>query len=123
MLTTRVSEHADRPHDERAPHDEPVPLAPWQRCVGHSGYIAEGLLYLVVGCFALLAALGRQQQPNGSTGALAKLGGSGFGDALLALLAIGLAAFVIWQLVLAIADPEHRTDRRTPRRRLVRLGH
>ncbi len=113
---TRVSEPAARSHDE------PVPLTPWQRWVGHSGYFAEGVLYLVVGCFALLAALGRQQ-PNGSKGALAKLGGSAFGDALLALLAMGLAAFVIWQLVLAIADPEHRAERHSPRRRLVRLGH
>jgi hypothetical protein len=116
MSVTRVSEHAVRPHDG------PAPLTPWQRWVGHSGYIAEGLLYLVVGCFALFAALGREQ-PNGSKGALAKLGGSGFGDALLALLAVGLAAFVMWQLMLAIADPEHRADRRSPRRRLVRLGH
>ena len=116
MLTTPLSEPSVRPHDG------PAPLSPWQRCVGHSGYIAEGLLYLVVGCFALLAALGRQQ-PNGSKGALAKLGGSGFGDALLALLAIGLAAFVTWQFVLAVADPEHRADRSTARRRLVRLGH
>jgi len=105
------------------PERAAAPLTLWQRCVGHSGYIAEGVLYLVVGCFALLAAVGRQQKPNGSMGALAKLGGSGFGDALLALLAIGLAAFVIWQLVLAITDPEHRAERRSPRRRLVRLGH
>jgi uncharacterized membrane protein len=116
MLTTRVSAHAIGSQDERAP------LTLWQRWVGHSGYIAEGVLYLLVGGFALLAAFG-QQQPNGSKGALAKLGGSGGGDALLALLAIGLAAFVVWQLVLAIADPEHRPDRGTPRRRLVRLGH
>jgi uncharacterized membrane protein len=105
------------------PRGAPAPLTPWQRCIGHSGYIAEGLLYLLVGCFALLAALDRQRQPNGSMGALAKLGGSALGDALLALLAIGLAAFVIWQLVLAFADPEHRAERRSPRRRLVRLGH
>ncbi len=101
----------------------PAPLSSWQRWSGHAGYVAEGVLYLLVGCCALLAALGRQRQPNGSMGALAKLGGSGLGDALLALLALGLAAFVIWQLVLAIADPEHRADRRSPRRRLMRLGH
>jgi uncharacterized membrane protein len=112
-----VAEHAD------LSQGGPAQLAPWQRWIGHAGYIAEGVLYLVVGCFALLAALGRQRQPNGSTGALARLGSSSFGDALLALLAIGLAAFVIWQLLLAIADPEHRADRRSVRRRLVRLGH
>jgi hypothetical protein len=102
---------------------EMAPLARWQRWVGHSGYVAEGLLYVVVGFFALLAALGQQRQPNGSKGALAKLGGSALGDALLVLLAIGLAAFVIWQFLLAIADPEHRANRSSPPRRLVRLGH
>jgi hypothetical protein len=112
----RASEHTVRSHD-------PATLAGWQRCAGHAGYIAEGALYLVVGFFALLAAVERQQQPNGSKGALARLGGSALGDGLLVLLAIGLAAFVIWQLVLAISDPEHRADRRSPRRRLVRLGH
>jgi hypothetical protein len=117
MLMTQVSGEAARSRDE------PAPLTPWQRCIGHAGYIAEGVLYVLVGCFALLAALGRQRQPNGSTGALAKLGGTGLGDALLALLALGLAAFVIWQLVLAVSDPEHRADRRSPRRRLMRLGH
>jgi hypothetical protein len=102
---------------------ETAPLARWQRWVGHSGYVAEGLLYVVVGFFALLAALGQQRQPNGSKGALAKLGASALGDALLVLLAIGLAAFVIWQFLLAIADPEHRANRSSPPRRLVRLGH
>ncbi|HEY2685974.1 MAG TPA: DUF1206 domain-containing protein [Steroidobacteraceae bacterium] len=104
-------------------HDTPGALTRWQRWVGHSGYIAEGLLYLFVGFFALLAAVGRQQHPDGPKGSLARLGGSALGDALLVLLAIGLTAFVIWQLVLAIADPEHPANRSGPRRRLVRLGH
>ena len=97
-------------------------LTRWQRWTGHAGYVAEGVFYLPLGFFALLAAVGRAQ-PNGSTGALARLGGTLPGDALLALLAFGLAAFVVWQLVVTIADPEHRAQRRTPRRRLVRLGH
>ena len=42
---------------------------------------------------------------------------------MLALLALGLAAFVLWQVVLAVFDPEHRRARRTIRRRAVRLGH
>ena len=49
-------------------------LARWERWTGHAGYLAEGMLYLLIGLFALLAAGGRQQ-PNGSRGALAKLGG------------------------------------------------
>jgi hypothetical protein len=79
-------------------------------------------LYLPVGCFALLAVTAHQQ-PNGPKGALARLGATLLGDALLGALAAGLAAFVVWQLVVAFADPEHRAQRRSARRRMVRLGH
>lgn len=105
----------------RARNDDGA-LTRWERWVGHGGYVAEGMLYLPIGFFALLAALGHQQ-PNGSQGALAKLGGTLLGDGLLAVLAVGLVAFVLWQLVVAIADPEHRAERRNPRRRMVRAGH
>jgi hypothetical protein len=97
-------------------------LTRWERWAGHAGYVAEGVFYLPLGFFSLLAAVG-QQQPNGSKGALAKLGETLLGDVLLVVLAAGLAAFVLWQLVVAIADPEHRAERRSPRRQMVRLGH
>jgi hypothetical protein len=103
--------------------DEAGSLKRWELWTGHAGYIAEGIVYLLMGAFALLADLQRQRQPNGSQGALAELGRTSFGKALLALLALGLAAFVLWQMILAIIDPEHRADRTRPRRWLVRLGH
>jgi len=62
-------------------------LTRWERWAGHCGYVAEGVLYLPVGFFALLAAF-RHAQPSGSRGALAKLGETLVGDALLALLAV-----------------------------------
>jgi hypothetical protein len=91
--------------------------------MGHSGYVAEGVMYLLIGGFALIAALNPSQRPNGSKGALAKLAVAPYGEALLALLAAGLAAFVAWQTVLAILDPEHRRERRTLKRRALRLGY
>src|SRR5579871_423094 len=97
-------------------------LKRWERWAGHIGYAAEGMLYIPVGFFALRAAFG-QQHANGSTGAMARLGHTLLGDVLLAALAAGLAAFVLWQLVVAIADPEHRTERRSSHRRVVRLSH
>jgi len=96
-------------------------MAPWLRWVGHSGYVAEGVVYALIGAFALAAAL-EPSRPNGPWGAFAKLAAAPFGDAMLALLALGLAAFVMWQLVLGILDPAHRRDRRTIKRRAVRLG-
>jgi len=104
------------------PSGEPTALAPWLRWVGHCGYVAEGVIYVLIGGLALVAALDPAQQPNGPNGALAKLAAAPFGDAMLALLALGLAAFVLWQMVLGILDPEHRGDRRTIKRRAVRLG-
>ena len=97
-------------------------LRRWERWAGHAGYAAEGVFYLPIGFFALAAAFGHQQ-PDGSAGALAKVGDTWLGDLALACLAVGLAAFVLWQLVVAIADPEHRKERGSLRRRLVRMGH
>jgi hypothetical protein len=103
--------------------DAQTTLAPWLRWVGHSGYVAEGLVYVLLGTFALMAALEPSQQPNGYKGALAKLAAAPFGDVLLALLALGLAAFVLLQIVLGVLDPEHRGERLTVKRRAVRLGY
>jgi len=104
------------------PRSRDAGLKRWERWAGHVGYAAEGMLYIPVGFFALRAAFG-QQHANGSTGAMARLGHTLLGDVLLAALAAGLAAFVLWQLVVAIADPEHRTERRSSHRRVVRLSH
>jgi hypothetical protein len=98
-------------------------FAPWERFVAHSGYIAEAVIYLVMGAFALVAALEHGQQPNGYQGAVLKLGTTVLGKSMLVLLALGLAAFVHWQLMLAIKDPEHRADRNSARRLCVRFGH
>ena len=96
-------------------------LQPWERWVGHLGYIAEGVVYLVIGTFALLASLDRHRQPDGSEGAMAQLASTLTGRLLLALLVLGLGSFVLWQLILGIRDPEHRGDGRT--HYLQRLGH
>jgi len=98
-------------------------LSSWLRWVGHCGYVSEGVVYVLIGTFALVAALEPSQRPNGSKGALAKLAAAPFGDALLALLALGLTAFVLWQVVLGVLDPAHRRERRTIKRWAVRLGY
>lgn len=108
---------------EVATQGGPGSLKGWERWLGHIGYISEGFVYLLIGGFALFAELERQRQPNGSQGAFAKLGGTPLGNALLALLALGLAAFVLWLVILAVIDPAHRRERTSLRHRIVRLGH
>jgi len=74
------------------------------------GYAARGVVYLVVGFFAILAAIG-----SGSTedtqGALRSLLHQPFGGVLLGLVGVGLVAFAGWRFIQAIGDPDnHGTD-------------
>lgn len=92
------------------------------RWAARCGFVAEGVVYLLIGGLALLAAFEPSRRAPGSKGALAKLAGAPLGDVLLALLGAGLAAFVLWQLVQAIFDPAHRRDRWHLKRVAIRLG-
>jgi hypothetical protein len=78
--------------------------------LARGGYAARGVVYLIVGWLALLAALGGGRTTD-SEGALITILQQPFGDVMLALVALGLAGYVIWRLVQAIADPDgHGTD-------------
>lgn len=100
-----------------------VDLSGWERWVAHAGYVSEGLLYLLIGTFALLATIDVSRRPNGTQGVLIKLSLTAPGELLLAVVALGLASFVTWQLLIAIRDPEHRRDRDQRSRWIIRLGH
>lgn len=98
-------------------------LSAWERWVAHAGYVSEGLLYLLIGTFGLLATIDASRRPNGTQGVLLSLSRTIPGDLLLAAVALGLASFVTWQLLIAVRDPEHRRDRDQRSRRIIRLGH
>ena len=98
-------------------------LGPWERGIAHAGYVSEGLLYLLIGTFGLLATLDTSRHPNGTRGVFITLSLTAPGELLLAVVALGLASFVTWQLLIAIRDPEHRGDRDRGSRPLIRLGH
>ena len=98
-------------------------LSAWERWIAHAGYVSEGVLYLLIGTFALLATLDASRRPKGTQGVLIRLHLTAPGDLLLAAMALGLASFVTWQLLIAIRDPEHRRDRDQRSRPITRLGH
>jgi len=85
--------------------------------------MGEGLLYLLIGTFALLATIDTTQRPNGTQGVLIRLSRTAPRELLLAAVALGLASFVTWQLLVAIRDPEHRRDRGRRFRALIRAEH
>ena len=70
------------------------------------GYAARGVVYLVVGWFAVTAAQGHNR-PTDSKGALAELFEKPYGAVLLAVVALGLVGYALWRIVAAVADVDN----------------
>jgi hypothetical protein len=98
-------------------------LKAWERWIAHAGYLSEGMLYLLIGAFGLIGTINASRRQNGTQGVLVSLSHTVPGDLLLAAVALGLASFVMWQLLIAIRDPEHRRDRDRRSRQVTRIGH
>lgn len=81
--------------------------APWVTRLARLGYAAKGVVYVTIGGIALqgAASAGRVE---GSEGALSTLLGQPMGKALLAVVTLGLAGYVVWRAVQAALDPEHK---------------
>ncbi|MCV0397578.1 MAG: DUF1206 domain-containing protein [Rhizobiaceae bacterium] len=85
-------------------------LRRWFRPLARAGYAARGLIYLVIGLFAALAATGAGQT-MGSRDALERLMNTGGGVAIAWLLAAALAFHALWRLVQAGFDTDdHGVD-------------
>lgn len=113
--TSVMTSTADKHEDRRA--------APWLRWGARAGIVAEGTIYLLIGGLALAGAFDPTQHPSGSTGAMSKLGDAPLGHVMLGLLGLGLLAFVLWQLVLAVLDPECRDGRWSIKQIALRIHH
>lgn len=68
-----------------------------------AGLVARGVVYGVIGILALELVLGSGGRTESQTGALRTTADQPFGEALLIVLAGGLACYVIWQVIKATA--------------------
>lgn len=77
--------------------------------LGRAGYVARGVVYIVVGGLAVLAALGRAEgETTSGKGALVAVFNQPLGTALLSALAVGLAGYALWRALDAVLDPDRR---------------
>jgi len=91
----------------------------WIDPLARMGYGARGLVYLIIGIFALLAATGAGEE-KGSKDALRTLLQQPFGEGIVWLMVAGLAGYIIWRLVQAFLDPDgHGTN---PKGLAIRAG-
>lgn len=74
------------------------------------GYAAKGTLYLVIGSYAALTVIGTGAggETGGAENAILKIAHQPYGNILLVLLGIGLFGHVLWRMVQAFGDPEHK---------------
>jgi len=84
------------------------PAGPWIEGLARAGYAARGIVYILIGALAVLAARPHGGRTGGTDGALRFLAGHRFGWIIIILLALGMAAFAVWSFARGLLDPEHR---------------
>lgn len=80
-----------------------------------AGYAAKGVVYVLVGLLAFMAAMtgfgaSSGGQTSGTSEALRVLDQGTLGTILLGLVALGLIGYVLWRFVQAFVDPENVSD-------------
>jgi hypothetical protein len=88
-----------------------------RRVGGHLGLAARGVIYLLVGVIAASLALKGRGQHADQKGALTDLASKPFGGVLVTVLAIGLAAYSLWQLSQVFTGPVGEEDSKGKRLR------
>ena len=78
--------------------------APWLATLARVGYVAKGVLYLALAALVLRLAQGTPEGRPDPRGAVSWLDQGPWGQALMAVLAIGLLGYAAWKLAAAVAD-------------------
>lgn len=82
----------------------------WLKKLMRAGFVANGVIYIIIGFLAVQTAVGNGGQTTGSQGALATIAQQPFGAFLLGLTGIGLVGLMIWYFIRGAYDPDNKGD-------------
>jgi hypothetical protein len=100
---------------------EDVATHPWTERIARFGYATKGVVYIVVGALATMAAFGMGGEVTDTRGALQAIEERPFGKVALATVAFGLIGYVAWRLLQALADADGKGT--GPKGIALRLGY
>jgi hypothetical protein len=83
---------------------KPVPR--WVERLARFGYATKGIVFILIGLLAALAAMGAGGQTTDTRGAFYEIYSRPFGQALLGIIAVGLIAYAIWRFSESVVDAE-----------------
>jgi hypothetical protein len=89
--------------------------------MGRIGFAAKGVVYVLIGVLALMAALGTGGDTVDSRGALSRLSNEPFGEIALVLIGVGLLGYAVWRMASALRDTENQGS--DAKGKAKRLGH
>ncbi|SDM27149.1 DUF1206 domain-containing protein [Sediminibacillus halophilus] len=78
----------------------------WIRRFGRIGYMAQGIVFALIGFLALLAAAGFGGKTAGTSGMFQSLAALPLGEILIWIIGFGLFGYIVWQLIRAFKDPD-----------------
>jgi uncharacterized protein DUF1206 len=102
VAQNELREEEVKAHAERAAWH----ARPWLARLARLGYVAKGVVYVVIGFLALREALGVGGKATDPSGAIQSVGAQPFGGVMLALLAAGLTCYALWKVVQGVMDPD-----------------
>lgn len=80
----------------------------WVALLARVGFAAKGVVYVIIGALAALAALDAGGEATDARGALTEIVRRPYGRFLLVVVAAGLAGYALWRFVQAIKDTERK---------------
>ena len=94
---------------------------PWMTALARCGYVAKGVIYLIIGGIAAQVAIGAGGVVTDQKGVLHTIIEQPFGHILLGIVAVGLFGFAFWCFIQAVFDTEGKGT--TAKGLMARIGY